>query len=433
MHDLFSDQTRIQRMLDFEAALARAQAQVGVIPVAAALTIAKNCTASQIDFVALAHDAELAGNLAIPLVRQLTALVAKDNAEVAKFVHWGATSQDVIDSGLVLQLRDALDLIDRGLAELTRALVAQIKQHRDTLMVGRTLLQHALPITFGFKAAGWLDAVTRHRQRLHELRPRILVLQFGGAAGTLAALGSQGSAIAAALAQELNLALPAMPWHGQRDRVAEVATVFGLLAGTLGKIARDVSLCMQTEVGELAEPSAPGRGASSTMPHKRNPIGCAAALSAAIRVPGLVSTMLSAMPQEHERGLGGWQAEWETLPEIATLTFSALNHMTAVIAGLEIKADRMATNLNQSSGLIMAEAVAMALAAHLGKLESHRIVEHACNKAIKESRHLREILAEEPLIQTQITAAELEKLMDPTHYLGATQQFIDRVLAAANF
>ena len=433
MRDIFSDHTRIQRMLDFEAALARAQARVGVIPAAAADAIEKNCTASQFDFAALTRDAELAGNLAIPLVKQLTALVAKNDAEAAKFVHWGATSQDVIDSGLVLQLRDALDLIDRGLAELTRALVAQIKQHRDTLMVGRTLLQHALPITFGFKAAGWLDAVTRHRQRLHELRPRILVLQFGGAAGTLAALGSQGSAIAAALAQELNLALPAMPWHGQRDRVAEVATVFGLLAGTLGKIARDVSLCMQTEVGELAEPSAPGRGASSTMPHKRNPIGCAAALSAAIRVPGLVSTMLSAMPQEHERGLGGWQAEWETLPEIATLTFSALNHMTAVIAGLEIKADRMATNLNQSSGLIMAEAVAMALAAHLGKLESHRIVEHACNKAIKESRHLREILAEEPLIQTQITAAELEKLMDPTHYLGATQQFIDRVLAAANF
>ena len=433
MREIFSDYTRIQRMLDFEAALARAQARVGVIPAAAADAIEKNCTASQFDFAASTRDAELAGNLAIPLVKQLTALVAKNDAEAAKFVHWGATSQDAIDTGLILQLRDALSSIDHGLADLSRTLVAQVKQHRNTLMVARTLLQHALPITFGFKAAGWLDAVTRHRQRLHELRPRILVLQFGGAAGTLAALGPQGSAIAKALAQELTLALPAMPWHGQRDRVAEVATVFGLMVGTLGKIARDVSLCMQTEVGELAEPSAPGRGASSTMPHKRNPIGCAAALSAAIRVPGLVSTMLSAMPQEHERGLGGWQAEWETLPEIATLTFSALNHMTAVIAGLEIKADRMATNLNQSSGLIMAEAVAMAPAAHLGKLEAHRIVEHACNKAIKESRHLREILAEEPLIQTQITAAELEKLMDPTHYLGATQQFIDRVLAAANF
>ena len=432
MRDIFSDYTRIQRMLDFEAALARAQARVGVIPAAAADAIAKNCTASQFDFAALTRDAELAGNLALPLVKQLTALVAKNDAEAAKFVHWGATSQDVIDSGLVLQLRDALDLIERGLAELARALVAQIKQHRNTLMVGRTLLQHALPITFGLKAAGWLDAVTRHRQRLNELRPRILMLQFGGAAGTLSALGSQGSTLAAALAQELNLTLPAMPWHGQRDRVAEVATVFGLMVGTLGKIARDVSLCMQTEVGELAEPSAPGRGASSTMPHKRNSIGCAAVLSAAIRAPGLVSTMLSAMAQEHERGLGGWQAEWETLPEIAFLAASALNHVTAVIAGLEVEADRMTTNLNQSNGLIMAEAVAMALAPHLGKLEAHRIVEHACNKAIKESRHLRAILAEEPLIQSHVPAAELEKLMYPANYLGATQQFIDRVLAAAN-
>ena len=432
MRDLFSDHTRIQRMLDFEAALARAQARVGVIPVAAADAIAKNCTSSQIDFVALARDAELAGNVGIPLVNQLTALVAKNDAEAAKFVHWGATSQDAIDTGLVLQLRDALSSIDHGLADLSRALVAQIKQHRATLMAGRTLLQHALPITFGLKVAGWLDAVTRHRERIKELRPRILVLQFGGAAGTLAALGSRGNAIDAALAQELDLALPAMPWHGQRDRVVEVATVLGLVVGTLGKIARDVALCMQTDVGELAEPTAPGRGGSSTLPHKHNPIGCAVAMSAAIRVPGLVSTMLAAMPQEHERGLGGWQAEWETLPEILKLASGALNHMTTVLAGLEINVKRMRANLDQTNGLIMAEAVAMALSAHLGKLEAHRIVEQACNTAIKKSRHLREILAEEPLIQMQITAAELEKLMNPAHYLGATQQFIDRVLAAAN-
>ena len=432
MRDLFSDHTRIQRMLDFEAALARAQARVGVIPVAAADAIAKNCTSSQIDFVALARDAELAGNVGIPLVNQLTALVAKNDAEAAKFVHWGATSQDAIDTGLVLQLRDALSSIDHGLADLSRALVAQIKQHRATLMAGRTLLQHALPITFGLKVAGWLDAVTRHRERIKELRPRILVLQFGGAAGTLAALGSRGNAIDAALAQELDLALPAMPWHGQRDRVVEVATVLGLVVGTLGKIARDVALCMQTDVGELAEPTAPGRGGSSTLPHKHNPIGCAVAMSAAIRVPGLVSTMLAAMPQEHERGLGGWQAEWETLPEILKLASGALNHMTTVLAGLEINVKRMRANLDQTNGLIMAEAVAMALSAHLGKLEAHRIVEQACNTAIKKSRHLREILAEEPLIQMQITAAELEKLMDPANYLGATQQFIDRVLAAAN-
>lgn len=432
MRDLFSDHTRIQRMLDFEAALARAQTRVGVIPTAAANAIAKNCAASQIDFVALARNAELVGNVAIPLVKQLTALVAKNDAEAAKFVHWGATSQDAIDTGLVLQLRDALRSIDRGLADLSRALVAQIKQHRATLMVGRTLLQHALPITFGLKVAGWLDAVTRHRERIKELRPRILVLQFGGAAGTLAALGSRGNAIDAALAQELDLALPAMPWHGQRDRVVEVATVLGLVVGTLGKIARDVALCMQTDVGELAEPTAPGRGGSSTMPHKHNPIGCAVAMSAAIRVPGLVSTMLAAMPQEHERGLGGWHAEWETLPEIFKLAAGALHQMTVVIVGLEVNTTRMRANIDQTNGLIMAEAVAMALAAHLGKIEAHRIVEHACNKAMQESRHLREVLADEPLIQTRISAPELEKLLNPANYLGATQSFIDGVLAAAD-
>ena len=432
MRDLFSDPTRIQRMLDFEAALARAQARVGVIPAAAADAIAKNCTASQFDFAALTRNAELAGNIAIPLVKQLTALVAKNDAEAAKFVHWGATSQDAIDTGLVLQLRDALRSIDHGLADLSRALVAQIKQHRATLMVGRTLLQHALPITFGLKVAGWLDAVTRHRVRIKELCPRILVLQFGGAAGTLAALGSRGNAIDAALAQELDLALPAMPWHGQRDRVVEVATVLGLVVGTLGKIARDVALCMQTDVGELAEPTAPGRGGSSTLPHKHNPIGCAVAMSAAIRVPGLVSTMLAAMPQEHERGLGGWHAEWETLPEIFKLAAGALHQMTVVIVGLEVNTTRMRANIDQTNGLIMAEAVAMALAAHLGKIEAHRIVEHACNKAMQESRHLREVLADEPLIQTRISAPELEKLMNPANYLGATQSFIDGVLAAAD-
>ena len=432
MRDIFSEHTCIQRMLDFEAALARAQARVGVIPATAADAIAKNCTASQFDFAALTRDAELAGNIAIPLVKQLTALVAKNDAEAAKFVHWGATSQDAIDTGLVLQLRDALRSIDHGLADLSRTLVAQIKQHRATLMVGRTLLQHALPITFGLKVAGWLDAVTRHRVRIKELCPRILVLQFGGAAGTLAALGSRGNAIDAALAQELDLALPAMPWHGQRDRVVEVATVLGLVVGTLGKIARDVALCMQTDVGELAEPTAPGRGGSSTLPHKHNPIGCAVAMSAAIRVPGLVSTMLAAMPQEHERGLGGWHAEWETLPEIFKLAAGALHQMTVVIVGLEVNTTRMRANIDQTNGLIMAEAVAMALAAHLGKIEAHRIVEHACNKAMQESRHLREVLADEPLIQTRISAPELEKLMNPANYLGATQSFIDGVLAAAD-
>ncbi len=418
-------------MLDFEAALARAQAKVGVIPAAAATAIANHCDASRFDLLALKSAAVIAGNLAIPLVKQLTALVEKGSAEASKSVHWGATSQDVIDTGLVLQLRDGLNAIDQNLANLSRNLITQIEQHRATLMVGRTLLQHALPITFGLKVAGWLDAVTRHRERLNEMRSRMLVLQFGGGAGTLASLGDKAITIATALAQELDLVSPEMPWHGERDRVVEVATTLGLIVGTLGKIARDVSLCMQTDVGELAEPSAPGRGGSSTMPHKRNPVGCASALSAAIRVPGLVSTMLSAMPQEHERGLSGWQAEWETLPEIFRLASDALKEMNDVIAGLEVNAERMRSNLDRGNGLVMAEAVAMALAIHVGKLESHHLVEQACRKSVNESRHLREILLEDKTIQAHIAPSDLETLMDPANYLGATQQFIDRVLSAA--
>ena len=431
MRDVFCDRIRIQRMLDFEAALASAQAKVGIIPGLAAQAIAKKCDAALFDFDGLGRDAAQAGNLAIPLVKQLSELVARDSAEAAKFVHWGATSQDAIDTGSVLQLREALSLIEQHLGDLANGLVIQIKRHRNTLMVGRTWLQHALPITFGLKAAGWLAAITRDRQRLGEIQPRVLELQFGGAAGTLASLGSQGIAVAVELAQGLGLEPSAAPWHSQRDRVAEVATTLGLLVGTLGKIARDVSLCMQTDVAELAEPTAPGHGGSSTMPHKRNPVGCATALSAAVRVPGLVSTVLAAMPQEHERGLGGWQVEWNTLPEIAMLAAGALDRMTEVIAGLEVDSQRMRANLDRSNGLIMAEAVAMALGRSIGKLEAHRVVEQACLRAVRESRHLHDVLFEDPVIQARLTVAELEKLMDPAHYLGATQEFIDRVLFAA--
>lgn len=430
MRDVFSDHTRIQRMLDFEAALARAQAQVQVIPNEAAIAIAKSCNANLLDFEALARDGALAGNLAIPLIKQLTTLVAKDSGEAAKYVHWGATSQDAIDTGSVLQVRDALRLIDQQLLELSSALVVHVKQHRNTLMAGRTWLQHALPISLGLKIAAWLDAVIRQRQRLEEIKPRILVLQLGGAVGTLASLGSKGIAVSTALAKDLALAMPAMAWHSQRDRIAEVATVLGLLVGTLGKIARDVSLSMQTDVAELAEPAAKGRGGSSTMPHKRNPIGCSVALSAAVRVPGLVSTLLAAMPQEHERGLGGWQAEWDTLPEIALLTAGALSRMTEVIVGLEIDVQRMKANLERTNGLIMAEAVTMALGAHIGRLKAHAVIEQACHRAINESRYLGDALAQEPLLQTHLNSQELEQLMNPDNYLGATQQFIDRVLSA---
>ena len=320
MSEIFSDAARLQHMLDFEAALARAEARCGVIPAAAAAAISSKCMAKLIDVGALAAATAASLNPAIPLVKQLTALVAQEDPEAAQFVHWGATSQDANDTGLVLQTRKALDILEVGLTALCAGLTKLMQQYRSTPLAGRTLMQHALPTTFGVKVAGWLDGMNRHRERFAQTRTRVLVLQFGGAVGTLAALGEKGLQIAEALAAELQLDLPAMPWHTQRDRVAEVATTLGLCTGSLGKMARDISLHMQTEVAEVLEPAGEGRGGSSTMPHKRNPVSAAVVLSAAVRVPGLVGTMLSALVQEDERGLGNWQAEWETLPEIFRLT-----------------------------------------------------------------------------------------------------------------
>jgi 3-carboxy-cis,cis-muconate cycloisomerase len=362
------------------------------------------------------------------LVKQLTALVADSDRDAAKYVHWGATSQDVIDTGLVLQLRDALDLIDADLARLADALGLLAKQQRQTPMVGRTWLQHALPITFGLKVAGWLDAMLRHQQRLEEARPRLLALQFGGAAGTLASLGDRGRQVAAALAQDLQLALPDMPWHTQRDRVVEAATLLGMLTGSLGKMARDISLQMQTDVGEVAEPAGEGRGGSSTMPHKRNPVGCAVALVAATRVPALVSTMLSAMVQEHERALGGWQAEWDTLPQIVQLTAGALQQMQQVASGLTVDAARMRDNLDATGGQIMAEAVTLALGGKIGRMAAHQLVEQACHRAGDSGQHLRQTLALAPAISAALSPQELDRLLDPSNYLGQAIAFTDRVL-----
>jgi 3-carboxy-cis,cis-muconate cycloisomerase len=429
MRAIFSDRGRLQGLLDFEAALARAEVRAGVIPPSAAVAIEAQCRADLFDIEALARGAVPAGNVAIPLVKALTDAVARSDAEAARFVHWGATSQDAIDTGLVLQLRAALDAIDTALERLAAALVHLADTHKATPLAGRTWLQHALPITFGLKAAGWLSAVARHRVRLRELRSRLLVVQFGGAAGTLAALGTQGMKVAAALAEELKLGLPDIPWHAQRDRVAEVATVLALLVGTLGKSARDISLLMQTEVAEAFEPAAEGRGGSSTLPHKRNPVGSAIVLAAAVRVPALAAVMLTAMVQEHERGLGGWHAEWETLPEICTLAAGALEHLTQVAQGLEVDAARMHANVEATHGLILAEAVTMALAPQLGRLAAHGLVEQACHRAVNERRHLRAILDETAQVRAHLDPAALDRLFDPANYLGAAQLLVDRALA----
>ncbi|CAN7267923.1 3-carboxy-cis,cis-muconate cycloisomerase [Trinickia sp. LjRoot230] len=427
---VFSPHATVQRMLDVEAALARALAVAGVIPTGAAGLIAAACRADRIDVNALSASAARAGNLAIPLVKQLTALVTEEAPDAAKYVHWGATSQDIIDTGMVLQLRDAFALIETDLAALANVLARQAERHRATPMVGRTWLQQALPITLGLKFAQWLDALERHRLRFALLRERAFVLQFGGAAGTLASLGEKADAVAQALAHELALPLPALPWHTQRDRFAETATTFGLLTGTLGKIARDVSLQMQTEVGELAEPSGAGKGGSSTMPHKRNPVGCAAVLTAAVRVPGLVATVLAAMVQEHERALGGWQAEWEALPDIARLAGGALANIIEIVDGLEVDPVRLAANLDLTHGLILAEAVMLALGESMGRLQAHRLVEQAAREAVASGRSLRDVLADDPNVVKQLGIRRLDALFDPANYAGNSPAFVDAVLAA---
>lgn len=432
MREVFCDQGRVQAMLDFEAALARAEARVGLIPSSAVAPIAAACDARLYDFAALGEVIATAGNSAIPLVKALGKQIALSDAEAERYVHLGATSQDVMDSGLVLQSRQALALIEDQLTHLADSLASQAQRFATTPLAGRTWLQHATPVTLGMKIAGWLGAVTRSRQRLRELKPRLLVLQFGGASGTLAALGEQGVPIAQALAEELQLRLPEQPWHTQRDRIVEFGAVLGLIAGSLGKFGRDISLLMQTEAAEVFEPAAPGKGGSSTMPHKRNPVGAAVLIGAATRVPGLVSTLFSAMPQEHERSLGLWHAEWETLPEICCLVSGSLQQARLLADGLEVDAARMASNLELTQGLVLAEAVSIVLAQRVGRDTAHHLLEQCCKRAVAEQRHLRAVLGDEPQVTAELSGAELDDLLNPAHYLGQAQVWVERAVAEHN-
>lgn len=429
MREVFSDRGRVQGMLDFEAALARAEAFIGAIPAEVVNDIVAACDASLYDFDALAVAIGNAGNSAIPLVKALGKQIATRNEKAERYVHMGATSQDVMDSGLVAQLRSAITLLDKDLEHLADALAQQAQRHAGVPMPGRTWLQQATPITLGAKIAGWLGAITRHRQRLKELKPRLLCLQFGGASGSLAALGEMAFPIAEALARELKLNLPDQPWHTQRDRLVEFASWLGLVAGGLGKIGRDISLMMQTEASEVFEPAAAGKGGSSTMPHKRNPVGAAVMIGAATRAPGLVATMFSAMPQEHERSLGLWHAEWETLPELCCLVSGSLQQALAVIPGLEVDAGRMRQNLDLTHGLVLAEAVSIALAQRIGRDAAHHLIEQCCRRAVEQGRHLREVLGDEPEVTAQLSAQALDNLLNPAQYLGQSKRWVKRAVA----
>jgi 3-carboxy-cis,cis-muconate cycloisomerase len=426
MADNFSAEAHLAAMLAFEAALARAEARAGLIPAEAAEAIGAACRVELFDIAALYQDAVAAGTLAIPLVKALTAKVGREHG---RYVHFGATSQDAIDSALMLQMGRGLDLLLDGLLAIGEATAALAEAHRRTPMIGRTLLQQALPITFGLKAARWLALVSRQLRRLVRLRSEGLVVQFGGAVGTLAALGEAGLPVTELLAEELGLAVPDLPWHTERDRIADVVTALGVVAGAMAKIASDVVLLAQTEVGELAEATAPGKGGSSAMPHKRNPVDATFAIASARLAIGNIPALLGAMEQAHERDPGGWQLEWSLVPAVFGQTAGAVERVRRVIEGLTVDAGRMLANLDLTGGLMMAESLTMALAATIGRLEAFQLVEAATKRAREGNQSLRDAALGDEQIRARLSPEEIDRALDPLAYLGSTDQLIDRALA----
>jgi 3-carboxy-cis,cis-muconate cycloisomerase len=371
------------------------------------------------------------GTPAIPFIKALTELVRAKSPAAAGFVHWGATSQDVTDSAIVLLLKKAQPVFQADLDRLEKALGRLSADHERTVMLGRTLLQSAPPVTFGLKAAGWLGSIHRSGQRLEQCFQEALVLEFGGASGTLAALGRRGIEVGQALAAELGLGLPDSPWHAHRDRLAALLCACGVLSGALGKMARDISLLMQPEVGEVAEPAAPGRGSSSTLPHKQNPVGCAVVLACANRVPGMVAAFLSAMTQEHERGLGGWHMEWPAVSGVIQSTGLAAAAMAEVAEGLTVNAARMRSNIEATKGLVFAERAMMLLADKLGRDQAHRILEEASRVSVAEGRRLREVLAAMPEVTAHLSPEALRDMETPESYLGVAVELGQRAVTAA--
>ncbi len=428
MRAVFSEQAYFQRMLDVEAALARVQARLGIIPADAAEAIIAAARYENLDEDELAASAR---NVGYPVVGLVTGL-SRAAGEAGAWTHWGATTQDIMDSATVLQVREGLNLVEAELRAIVAAFAIQAQRHRDTVMAGRTHLQQALPTTFGLKCAIWAQPFIHHLARLSELRTRVEQIEFAGAAGTLASLGDDGITVMEALAADLGLAAPVVPWHVCRDAVTEAVGFLGLLCGSLAKIATDIILLAQTEVGEVAEPYVHGRGQSSTMPQKRNPIASEYILAAARNVQAQVIVMQGAMAQDHERATGPWQAEALALPQAFVLTHGALLHARAIAEGLVVDAERMRANLDISRGLIVSEAVMMGLAPVLGRGEAHHVVKHACDVALAERISLADALERDPAVASRLDRAAIESLIDPRNYLGAAGTFVDRFLAAAS-
>ena len=424
MRAIFDDHHLVQCWLDTEAALARAQAGLQIIPASAAAEITRQAQAEQIDLDKLRQSINLVGYPIVGLVKQLAGLCDED---AGRYVHWGATTQDIMDTGNVLQLRAAITVIERDLVTLIEKLTTLARTHRDTVMAGRTHGQHALPITFGYKVAVWIDELRRHAERFAQCRPRVLRCSFNGAAGTLASLGDQGWAVHQALAAELDLIPAAIAWHSARDSFAEVVSLCGLLTATLGKMAREIAVLQQNEFGETEEPFVLGKGSSSTMPQKRNPILCETVIGIAQLVRQHVPSLLSAMQPEHERAMGEWHVEWDVLPHSCQLTGAALQHSIAIFADLVVYPDKMRQNLDLTHGLILAEAVMMHLGQFIGRQQAHEVVYAACAQAMADGQSLATALAATPEVTAHLDPATLQALLDPANYLGVAPLLIDHI------
>lgn len=428
MMRVFSPQSQLRAMMRFEWALTRALEKVGLAAVDSSSALESLLDANFVDIESLEREAESAGNIAIPFVRQLTTAVAECSESSSRAIHLGATSQDVLDTALVLLISEAVPLLNEAMGRLDSALVNQVRIHAGTVLSGRTWLQPGPPTTLGLKLAGTLAALRRDRERLRCAAERAAVLQFGGAVGTLAALGEAGASVSNEIATVLKLREPELPWHTQRDRLVELVQILAMLTGTLAKFARDISLLMQAEVGEASEGVNEGRGSSSSMPHKHNPVSCAAVLAIHTRMPGLAATMIQAMPQEHERGLGLWQAEWEIIPKAFEHASAALRSATEIAETLVVDAARMQANIDLLFGTTLTEAVATALAAKTGRSAAHGLLRYASTRAHAEKRHLGDVLKQLPEVLQHLSPEEIDRLTDPRNYLGATRRFIATVL-----
>jgi 3-carboxy-cis,cis-muconate cycloisomerase len=426
MRSMFSQDAMFRSWLDVEGALARAEARVGLVPPAAADEIVRAASVGNVDVAEMTRHYQQVGFPIVPLVRQLTRACG---AEAAGYVHWGATTQDVVDTGLVLQIRDGLRLIEADLEGIITAVARLCFEHRDTVMVGRTFQQHAAPITFGYKAAVWLDELLRHRERLGELRRRVLVVQFGGAVGTLATLGPAGLEVRRALAEELDLGEPAISWHTARDGWAELVFWLAAVGATLAKMASEIATLMRTEIDEVREPHEPGRGGSSAMPQKRNPVSCPVIIANGQRLRDLVPSQLAAMVQDHERAVAGQSLEWQIIPQAFLLLSGSLMHSRRVLEGLDVNVAAMRRNLENGRGFLMAEAVMMGLAAFIGRSQAHTIVEAVAGRALDARLTLREGLLADPVVMTHLTVADLDRLLDPANSTGSAGAMVDAVLA----